>query len=131
MKKIIIITILVLLGVSFLILKNYIFKCKWCTNDNKTFLIETKSILQSAYEKNKIEGINIFCKDSINDYGFNLSDRKDIYYYLEFNDTKLIKMVVYDKNHIIRKEDNNGILVKEISNKDYDKNYNISFVKCN
>ncbi len=107
---------LVIIGVLIYILKDYLFGCKWCVSEDKTFIVEAKNLIKSAEEKNKTDEINLFCKDSNEIDLYNLSDNKSINYYLEFNNNLLIKMVVYDSKNelIISKENNNGIKIKDI-----------------
>jgi len=131
MKKWYILFVLIVV-VCFIIFvfKDDLFGCKWCLDNNKTFIIETKNVFKSAEVRNNQDGGLLFCKDSNENDILNLEGRSDLNYYVEFNNNKITKLIVYDAKLTLVKEDNNGINISDISEKDFNNNYDLSQVRC-
>lgn len=131
-KLIIVISILAILIIIMILFKDYFFSCRWCASDNKIFITEVRYIMQNAENKNKLDGTTLFCKDSEENDLFNLTERKDVNYYIEFDNDKIIKTIIKDtKNQLAIKEDNiDGININEISENNY-YNYDETEIKCN
>ena len=129
-KTILIIVSILIIIIVFFAIKNYN-SCKWCISDKDTFVIESRNVFKTAIARNELEGTILFCKDSADNDSLNLEGREDLNYFVEFRDNKIIKLVVYDSKYVIEKENVDGINVEDISNQDFENDYDVSQIKCN